>query len=100
MWLIFSSRALSLTISRNEDAERDCSTALQLKPGHVKALFRRAQARIELRKLQEARKGNEMRISQAVLLLLTVFRSYVSKTWKTRSRQNLPMTLSKPSSQD
>ena len=44
-------------MSRNTDAERDCSTVLGLKPGHVKALYRRAQARIELQKRVEAKQG-------------------------------------------
>ncbi|CAE6432871.1 unnamed protein product [Rhizoctonia solani] len=40
---------------RNEDAERDCTTVLKLQANNVKALFRRAQARVGLGKLPEAR---------------------------------------------
>ncbi|KLO17296.1 hypothetical protein SCHPADRAFT_913687 [Schizopora paradoxa] len=47
--------AAYLKLGKNEDAERDCTTSLSLKPGQVKALFRRAQARIALLKLDEAR---------------------------------------------
>lgn len=46
-----------LLIRRNEDAERDCSSTLALDPKNVKALFRRAQARIALNKLPEAQLG-------------------------------------------
>ncbi|KAH8114658.1 TPR-like protein [Phellopilus nigrolimitatus] len=48
--------AAYLRLGKNEDAERDCSNVLQLKSGHVKALFRRAQARIELQRWDEAKK--------------------------------------------
>ncbi|THH11664.1 hypothetical protein EW145_g495 [Phellinidium pouzarii] len=48
--------AAYLKLGKNVDAERDCSTVLRLKPGHVKALYRRAQARTELEKLDEAKK--------------------------------------------
>ena len=36
------------------DVEADCTAALALQPNHVKALLRRAQAREELEKMQEA----------------------------------------------
>ena len=42
---------------RFSDAERDCTTTLALSHGNIKALFRRAQARVALRKLDEAGKG-------------------------------------------
>src|SRR5260370_25032790 len=42
---------------RNEDAERDCTTVLDLSNKNVKALFRRAQARTALQKLGEAHNG-------------------------------------------
>lgn len=44
-------------LPRYEDAQRDCSLVLDLKPGHVKALYRRAQARTELGNLSAAQKG-------------------------------------------
>ncbi|CUA72558.1 hypothetical protein RSOLAG22IIIB_10113 [Rhizoctonia solani] len=43
------------TLNKNEDAERDCTTVLKLQSNHVKALFRRAQARVALGKLSDAR---------------------------------------------
>jgi hypothetical protein len=43
--------------NRNEDAERDCNTVLNLSPNNVKALFRRGQARVGMGKLLEAQKG-------------------------------------------
>ncbi|KAF7337642.1 hypothetical protein MSAN_02237500 [Mycena sanguinolenta] len=46
--------AAYLKLGKNEDAERDCSTVLTLSKGNTKALFRRAQARVELGKLSEA----------------------------------------------
>lgn len=42
---------------RNEDAERDCTSALSLNANNVKALFRRAQARAGIEKLPEAKQG-------------------------------------------
>jgi len=42
---------------RNEDAERDCTTVLGLSRTNLKALYRRAQARIALQKLGEAHNG-------------------------------------------
>ncbi|KAG9080939.1 hypothetical protein FS749_007849 [Ceratobasidium sp. UAMH 11750] len=47
--------AAYLKLNKNEDAERDCSTVLKLQPNNVKAMFRRAQARVGLGKLTEAR---------------------------------------------
>ena len=44
-------------LRRNEDAERDCTTSLSIKPRQVKALYRRAQAKIASQKLAEALKG-------------------------------------------
>ncbi|KAJ7016835.1 hypothetical protein C8F04DRAFT_1159197 [Mycena alexandri] len=46
--------AAYLKLGKNEDAERDCSTVLSLSNGNVKALFRRAQARLAMGKLSEA----------------------------------------------
>ncbi|KAF7302608.1 hypothetical protein HMN09_00895300 [Mycena chlorophos] len=43
--------AAYLKLGKHEDAERDCSTVLRLSKGNVKALFRRAQARVELGKI-------------------------------------------------
>ena len=44
--------------SRNEDAERDCSTVLGLfNNKNVKAFFRRVQARTSIEKLGEAHNG-------------------------------------------
>ena len=43
--------------TRNEDAERDCTTVLNLSKKNVKAFFRRAQARVALQKLGEAHNG-------------------------------------------
>ena len=42
---------------RNEDAERDCTRALELSPNNVKALFRRSQAKSGRGNLTEAHKG-------------------------------------------
>ncbi|KAF8490446.1 hypothetical protein F5888DRAFT_1741290 [Russula emetica] len=51
----FLNRAAAyLKLSKNEDAERDCTTVLGLSNKNVKALFRRAQARTALQKLGEA----------------------------------------------
>ncbi|CAE6465345.1 unnamed protein product [Rhizoctonia solani] len=47
--------AAYLKLNKNEDAERDCTTVLKLQANNVKALFRRAQARVALGKLQDAR---------------------------------------------
>ncbi|CAE6459177.1 unnamed protein product [Rhizoctonia solani] len=47
--------AAYLKLNKNEDAERDCSITLKLQPNNVKALFRRAQARVALGKLSDAR---------------------------------------------
>ncbi|KAG8713712.1 hypothetical protein FRC11_011317 [Ceratobasidium sp. 423] len=47
--------AAYLKLNKNEDAERDCTTVLKLQANNVKALFRRAQARVALGKLPEAR---------------------------------------------
>lgn len=41
------------------DAERDCTTALSLSPNNVKALYRRATARMGAGKLQEAKQDYE-----------------------------------------
>jgi len=51
------SHPLSPRETRNEDAERDCTTVLGLSNTNVKALFRRAQARAALQKLGEAHNG-------------------------------------------
>ncbi|EJC98017.1 TPR-like protein [Fomitiporia mediterranea MF3/22] len=47
--------AAYLKLGKHVDAERDCTTVLRLSPGHVKALYRRAQSRIELHNLNEAK---------------------------------------------
>ncbi|QRV77502.1 RNA polymerase II-associated protein 3 [Ceratobasidium sp. AG-Ba] len=47
--------AAYLKLNKNQDAERDCSTVLKLQPNNVKALFRRAQARVVLGKFADAR---------------------------------------------
>ncbi|KAF7303003.1 hypothetical protein MKEN_01263200 [Mycena kentingensis (nom. inval.)] len=46
--------AAYLKLGKNEDAERDCSTVLGLDKKNVKALFRRAQARVSMDKLEGA----------------------------------------------
>ncbi|KAF8182610.1 hypothetical protein BJ912DRAFT_1061628 [Pholiota molesta] len=48
--------AAYLKLGKNEDAERDCNTVLNLSPNNVKALFRRGQARVGMGKLLEAQK--------------------------------------------
>ncbi|KAH8995413.1 hypothetical protein EDB92DRAFT_1772019, partial [Lactarius akahatsu] len=55
----FLNRAAAyLKLSKYEDAERDCSTVLNLSNNkNVKAFFRRAQARVSLQKLGEAHNG-------------------------------------------
>ncbi|KAG9124001.1 hypothetical protein FRC07_013242 [Ceratobasidium sp. 392] len=47
--------AAYLKLNKSQDAERDCSTVLKLQPANVKAMFRRAQARVGLGKLTDAR---------------------------------------------
>ncbi|KAJ1303216.1 hypothetical protein OPQ81_011415 [Rhizoctonia solani] len=47
--------AAYLKLNKNEDAERDCTTVLKLRSNNVKALFRRAQARVALGNLSDAR---------------------------------------------
>jgi hypothetical protein len=42
---------------RYEDAERDCTSALRIAEGHVKALYRRAMARKGLERYAEALQG-------------------------------------------
>ncbi|KAL0960856.1 hypothetical protein HGRIS_005872 [Hohenbuehelia grisea] len=46
--------AAYLKLGKNQDAERDCTTALELIPRNAKALFRRGQARFGTGKLYEA----------------------------------------------
>ncbi|KAG6809839.1 hypothetical protein H0H92_014531 [Tricholoma furcatifolium] len=46
--------AAYLKLGKNEDAERDCTTVLNLNALNAKALFRRGQARLALGKLEEA----------------------------------------------
>ncbi|KAG8769327.1 hypothetical protein FRC12_005034 [Ceratobasidium sp. 428] len=47
--------AAYLKLNKNQDAERDCSTVLKLQPTNVKAMFRRAQAKIGLGNFSDAR---------------------------------------------
>ncbi|KAG8741274.1 hypothetical protein FRC10_003056 [Ceratobasidium sp. 414] len=47
--------AAYLKLNKNEDAERDCSMVLELQSTNVKAMFRRAQARVELGRFTDAR---------------------------------------------
>ena len=42
---------------RNEDAERDCTRAIELDGRNVKGWFRRGQARVGLNRLEDAQKG-------------------------------------------
>ncbi|KAF5380284.1 hypothetical protein D9757_007976 [Collybiopsis confluens] len=57
-WTFPLNRAAAyLKLDKYEDAERDCTTVLTLNKSNVKALFRRAQARRGLSKLDEAQKG-------------------------------------------
>ncbi|EIM85824.1 uncharacterized protein STEHIDRAFT_121842 [Stereum hirsutum FP-91666 SS1] len=52
--------AAYLKLGKHEDAERDCSRAIQLSGGkNVKALFRRSQARVALHRTEDARKDLE-----------------------------------------
>ena len=44
-------------LCRNQDAERDCTKALELNNKNVKALFRRSQARVGMGKFDESLKG-------------------------------------------
>lgn len=55
---------------RNEDAERDCTTVLRMNPGNVKALFRRAQARIGNGKLGEAEQGLLLLLASRLRMIL------------------------------
>lgn len=61
-------RYIPITFLRNEDAERDSTIVLSLSKNNVKALFRRAQARIALGRLLDAQKGNFL---SAVVVLPT-----------------------------
>ncbi|KAF8607062.1 TPR-like protein, partial [Ceratobasidium sp. AG-I] len=56
--------AAYLKLNKNEDAERDCSTVLKLQANNVKAMFRRAQARVALGKLSGARAGKLEQFNQ------------------------------------
>ncbi len=49
-----------LKLSKFLDAERDCTTALQLSPNNVKALYRRATARMGAEKFEAAREDYDM----------------------------------------
>ncbi|KAF8489392.1 hypothetical protein JB92DRAFT_2755903, partial [Gautieria morchelliformis] len=59
--------AAYLKLGKYRDAERDCTTVLSLDDKNVKALFRRAQARIALESLPEAEKGKELIFSDATV---------------------------------
>jgi hypothetical protein len=50
---------------RNEDAERDASSALSIDPKLVKALFRRAQARNAMQKWASAVQGRQLLIRRS-----------------------------------
>lgn len=52
-----------IAYSRYEDAERDCTTTLDIDQKNVKAMYRRAQAREALGKRVEAQLGMTYRIS-------------------------------------
>ncbi|KIK66397.1 hypothetical protein GYMLUDRAFT_38190 [Collybiopsis luxurians FD-317 M1] len=63
-WTFPLNRAAAyLKLGKNEDAERDCTSVLNLNKSNVKALFRRAQARRALGKLSDAQKDLELAAS-------------------------------------
>ncbi|KIK66401.1 hypothetical protein GYMLUDRAFT_239358 [Collybiopsis luxurians FD-317 M1] len=63
-WTFPLNRAAAyLKLGKNEDAERDCTSVLNLNKSNVKALFRRAQARRALGKLDDAQKHLELAAS-------------------------------------
>ncbi|KAH9993854.1 hypothetical protein BJV77DRAFT_997204 [Russula vinacea] len=94
--------AAYLKLSKNEDAERDCSTVLRLSNNrNVKAFFRRAQARAALEKLGEAHNDLQWALklepnNEAVKAeLARVDALIVNRKGKTRSA---PIELPAPSS--
>ncbi|THG99583.1 hypothetical protein EW026_g2800 [Hermanssonia centrifuga] len=61
--------AAYLKLGKNEDAQRDCCTVLELDHGNLKALFRRGQAELALGQLDEARTGE---LPSAIPILLMI----------------------------
>ncbi|KAF4571362.1 anaphase promoting complex subunit cdc16 [Pleurotus pulmonarius] len=51
--------AAYLKLGKNQDAERDCTTVLELSKNNLKALFRRGQARVGLEKYDAAKEDFE-----------------------------------------
>ncbi|KAI9511085.1 hypothetical protein F5148DRAFT_1281149 [Russula earlei] len=96
----FLNRAAAyLKLSKNEDAERDCTAVLSLSNKNVKALFRRAQARVALQKLGDAHNDLQKALrvepnNEAVKAeLARVDDLIVSKKGRTRSA---PLDVSAP----
>ncbi|KAJ3997749.1 hypothetical protein F5050DRAFT_1369317 [Lentinula boryana] len=109
-WTFPLNRAAAyLKLGKNDDAERDCNTVLTLNTTNVKALFRRAQARRALEKLDEAQKDLEQAIAldpsnQAVKTELSVVKDQL---WKKSSsevvhpmRRRVPIKIIESSSKD
>ncbi|VDB85590.1 unnamed protein product [Peniophora sp. CBMAI 1063] len=94
--------AAYLKLNKNEDAERDCTRVLSLSGAtpNVKALFRRAQARVALQRLTEAQK--DLRDAQkidpkndAVKTELTRVASLLEKG-KARAQPRTPIDVPAP----
>ncbi|KAJ3792671.1 hypothetical protein GGU11DRAFT_478111 [Lentinula aff. detonsa] len=109
-WTFPLNRAAAyLKLGKNDDAERDCNTVLTLNTTNVKALFRRAQARRALEKLDEAQKDLEQAIAldpsnQSVKTELSVVKDQL---WKKSAsevvhpmRRRVPIKIIEPSSKD
>ncbi|KAJ3742780.1 hypothetical protein DFH05DRAFT_1255114 [Lentinula detonsa] len=106
-WTFPLNRAAAyLKLGKNDDAERDCNTVLTLNTTNVKALFRRAQARRALEKLDEAQKDLEQAIAldpsnQSVKTELSVVKDQL---WKKSAsevvhpmRRRVPIKIIEPS---
>ncbi|KAK7063833.1 hypothetical protein R3P38DRAFT_2593656 [Favolaschia claudopus] len=108
--------AAYLKLGKNEDAERDCSTVLTLSKNNVKALFRRAQARVGMGKLSEAQQdlkdaaklepANES-VKQELSKVAELFRQASAKqkskpvaadvaSTSTPKRRRIPITIVEP----
>ncbi|KAJ3979949.1 hypothetical protein F5890DRAFT_1448677 [Lentinula detonsa] len=109
-WTFPLNRAAAyLKLGKNDDAERDCNTVLTLNTTNVKALFRRAQARRALEKLDEAQKDLEQAIAldpsnQSVKTELSVVKDQL---WKKSAsevvhpmRRRVPIKIIEPSLKD
>ncbi|KAF9523899.1 hypothetical protein CPB83DRAFT_774755, partial [Crepidotus variabilis] len=80
--------AAYLKLGKAEDAERDCTSSLDLSKSNIKALFRRAQARIALGKHLEARKGKTPIKSESTRYATPATLFDFQKTWDTISSPN------------